>query len=175
MIIGSFGLTGTREAAAGAGQTTARATGPLGSLTYAHFVTPRAGFEIAAAVLDADASASYANNRAAAVTAFLVGLTFSPASLALSRTVRPFVSAAVGSYSHHVADVSAGATTEARSQSQAGGRLGAGINFFVARHFAMQLAADYHAVAPFDAVNGVEKDVSGLGLTFGLALAWGGK
>jgi hypothetical protein len=173
MIAASLGITGTREAYTSPGQTTARATGPLGSLAYTHFFTPRTGLEIAASVLDADASTTYANNRATAVTAFLVGFTFSPVSLALSSAVRPFASAAVGSYSHHVA--SSGTTNEARSQSQAGARLGAGINFLVARHFALQLTGDYHAVQPFDAVNGVEKDVSGFGLSLGLAVVWGGK
>jgi hypothetical protein len=120
MLVASLGLTGSREAAASAGGTSARATGPLGSLAYTHFVTPRAGFEIAAAVFDADASASGAGTSATAVTAFLVGLTLAPTSLALGTSVRPFISAAVGSYTRHMAEASGGATTGARSQSQAG-------------------------------------------------------
>jgi hypothetical protein len=175
MLVGSLGLAGTREASAGPGATTARASGTVASIAYKHYVTPRTGFEIAAAVLEADASSSHDNTRATAVTAFLFGLNFSPASLALSASVRPFLSAAVGSYSRHVAEVSTRATTAARTESQVGARLGVGMNFFVARHFALQLAGDYHAVQPFDAVDGVENDASGFGLSFGLAFVWGGR
>jgi hypothetical protein len=39
----------------------------------------------------------------------------------------------------------------------------------------MRLAGGYDTVAPFDDVTGLGRDPSGLSLSFGLALTWGGR
>src|SRR3954467_8551537 len=50
-----FGLTGTRETSVNGSQTTAHASGQVGSISFTHFVRPQLAIEISAVTLDADA------------------------------------------------------------------------------------------------------------------------
>ena len=56
-----------------------------------------------------------------------------------------------------------------------GGRMGAGANWYLSRHFALQVEGDYHAVPAFAAVDGARRNVSGFTLSAGLGFAWGGR
>jgi len=169
LILG-VGLTGTREATASSGGTTARATGQLASLAYTHFVRPNVALEFSGALLDASSTSS--SPSADAVTALLFGVSYSPRALAITRNIRPFVSAAAGPYSRWVSQAN-GYSSSASSQTQLGGRVGAGVSSYVTRHFVLQVETYYHAVAEFVAVNTVARDPSGLGFSVGLGFAWG--
>src|SRR5439155_1192569 len=130
---------------------------------------------IAGAVLDADASTGFNNSSAAAVTALVFGLAYSPPKLALTKSMRPYVTAGVGPYTHFQSETSSGGSTSTTMQSHFGARFGAGMNVYFARILALQLEGNYHSVKPFDTLNGVTKDPTGLSMTVGLGLAWGGK
>ena len=168
-----LGVTGTREASATAGGTEARATGALLSLGYSQFVGPVLAIDISAAALDADASVGYGNAEASAITALLLGLSYSPRSLGLTPAVRPFVSAAFGPYFHHQSDASGGYGGYSSIEAHAGARVGAGARFHVARHLALLVEGNYHVVEGFETDSGAKRDPSGLGLTFGLGFTWG--
>ena len=71
-------------------------------------------------------------------------------------------------------DASGLAGAHASTQTVLGGRLGAGANWYLWRHFALQFEGDYHAVPAFDAVDGVRRNVSGFALSLGFGVAWGG-
>jgi hypothetical protein len=169
LILG-VGLTGTREATSGPGGASARTTGQLASLAFTHFVRPNAALEVSGAVLDANSTSN--SPSADAVTALLFGMSYSPGALAITRSIRPFVSAAVGPYSRWVSQTS-GYTSSASSQTQLGGRVGAGVSSYVTRHFVVQAETYYHAVGKFTAINNVAKDPSGFGFSVGLGFAWG--
>jgi hypothetical protein len=175
MLSFGLGVTGTREASVVSGQTTARTTGQLASLSFTHFVSPGIAFDIAGAVLDADASTGYSNTSAAAVTALVFGLSYSPPKLALTKSMRPYVSAAIGPYIHFQSETSAYGSAQTSLQSHVGARLGAGMNVYFARILALQLEGNYHSVKPFDTVNGATRNPTGWSMTVGLGLAWGGK
>src|SRR4051812_14013657 len=76
ILSGAVGLTGTRDAAATSTQASARATGQVASLSFTHFVRASLGVEVAAAVLDAEASAQATSASADAITALLLGLNY---------------------------------------------------------------------------------------------------
>src|SRR5262245_58694086 len=104
-IMVGIGLTGARDATASPGQATTHTTGEVGSFTFNHWVRPEVGVIISAAVMNADASArsggrAYTN----AITPILFGVSYSPRALALTPSIRPFVSAAAGPYFHTVTE-----------------------------------------------------------------------
>jgi hypothetical protein len=169
-----FGLTGARTATAGVGQTSTHTTGQVGGIAFSHWVRPTVAVEISAAALNADATTSGAHTHANVVTPVLFGLSVSPRALALSTSIRPYLSAAAGPYIHSVAD-DFGAASTASVETVLGGRLAAGANWFVARHFVMGLETNYHAVSKFDHPDALTENASGFGMSLSFGFAWGGR
>jgi outer membrane protein W len=171
-----LGLSGTREANAVAGKATTHTTGQVGSFAFTHFISPSLAIEVSTAALDADTyanSTGYGTASNDAITPLLFGLSYSPRSLALTTSIRPFLSAAAGPYFHVMTSASAGSGAHSSSQTAMGARLGSGVNWYVSHHFVLQLEADYHVVGKFEPVNGVRKDPSGFAISAGLGFAWG--
>lgn len=171
----SVGLTGTRQATANAARISAGGSGQLAALALTHFVRPSVAVEITAALLDQDDYVVAAHAHHEAVTPLLFGLSWSPAALALSSDVRPFVSLAAGPYVRTVSDASGFSGASATMQTALGARLGTGANWFVARHFAVQVEGDYHAAPEFAAENNTRRNVSGFSLSAGFGFVWGGR
>jgi hypothetical protein len=173
LIAFGVGLTGNRDASADASKLSARGTGQMASLAVTHFVQSSVGIEISAAVLDENDFVSGTSAHHEAVSPVLFGVNWAPTALAVSSELRPFFSLVAGPYIHQIDEAG---VTGARASMQAvvGGRLGAGANWYVARHFALQVEGDYHAVPAFDAVDGARRNVSGFTLSLGLGVAWGG-
>jgi outer membrane protein with beta-barrel domain len=169
-----FGLTGARTASEGVGQTSTHSTGQVGAIAFTHWVRPTVAVEISAAALNADATTSGAHSHANVVTPVLFGLSVSPRSLALSTSLRPYLSAAVGPYVHSIAD-DYGATSTASVETVLGSRLAAGANWFVSRHFVMGLETNYHAVGKFEHPDAVTDRTNGFGMSLAFGFAWGGR
>jgi hypothetical protein len=174
IITFGLGLTGTREASVGGGHTSASATGQLVSMAFSHYVSPGIAFDMAASVLEADASTGFNSATTNAVTALLFGLSYSPPQLAFTKGMRPYVSAAMGPYTHVQAEKFNGSNSTT-VQSHVGARFGAGMNISFAHIFALQIQGDYHSVRPFDSVNGVTRDAAGPSMSIGFGFGWGGK
>ena len=96
-----------------------------------------------------------------------------PAAARASASVA-FVSVAAGPYIHSLNDVSPATGVSSSLTAVMGGRVGAGANWYVTRHVALQLEGDYHAVPGFEATDGVRRSVSGFALSVGAGFAWGG-
>ena len=174
MMMFGLGLTGERLLLDHPGQTSARTTGQLASFSFTHYIAPSVAFDLAAAVLDADATHGFYSSTATGVTTLLFGLSYSPSWLALTKNMRPFVSAAVGPYFHIESQQGPGnASTSVVSHT--GGRFSGGMNIFFARILALQIQGDYHNVKPFDTVGGGQRDPSGLSMSVGLGFAFGGR
>jgi hypothetical protein len=169
------GLTGERQASSVASKSTARASGQLASFAFTHYVRPQLAVEFSASALDADASSEIGRDHAEVTTPLLFGLVYTPAALALSSSMRPFLSMATGPYFHHQADDSGYRAATASSVSQMGARFGGGMNWFFSRHVMLRLEGDYHLVGDFPAVNGVAPNPSGFSASFGMGVAWGGR
>ena len=169
-----LGLNGSTSTTVSADGTTSHSDGEVASISFSHWFRPTVAFEVTAAVLGEDSRASAGRLRNNTLTPILFGFSVSPRSFAVTRTLRPYLSAAVGPYIHTVSDVS-GSSTSNDVESSAGARFAAGANWFVARHFVVGLEADYHAVHKFDHPDALTKDPSGFGLALKLGVAWGGK
>jgi len=168
-----LGLTGARSASVVTASTSTHTDGEVGALTIEHWVHPSVAAQFTLAVLSADASATPGHSQANAVTPLLFSLAYSPRQLALSRAFRPYVSAGGGAFVHEVADAQ-GANTTDFTETAPGGRFAAGANWFVSRHFLVNVEADYHAVGTFDHPDALTKKASGFGMLFALGFAWGG-
>jgi len=169
-----FGLTGAREATAGVGKPSTHTTGQLGGIAFTHWVRPTVAVEISAAALNADATTSGASVHANVITPILFGLSVSPRALALSTSIRPYLSAAAGPYIHSVSD-EFGASSSASAEAVPGARLAAGANWFVARHFVMGVEGNYHMVGKFDQPDALTENASGFGMSVSFGFAWGGR
>ena len=173
-IVFGIGLTGARSANASPGLESTHTTGEVGSFAFNHWVRPEIGVLVSASVLNADATNSGGTASTNVITPILFGVSYSPRVLALTASLRPFVSAAVGPYIHTVSDAGPG-TASSTSESVAGGRFAAGTNWFVARHFMLSIEGDYHAVGRFSRQDAATSKASGFGMLLGLGFSWGGK
>ncbi len=169
-----FGLTGAHSATATGGTTASHTDGQVGSLSYNQYIRRQLGIEIEVAVLNADSFVQPGRTHTNSITPLLFGLTFAPSPLAITRSLRPFFAAAAGPYIHTVNDVSsAGVTTS--TETVAGARFGAGINWYAARHFLMSVEGNYHAVGDFDHPDAATDHASGFGVSLGFGFVWGGR
>ena len=173
-IMFAIGLTGERTTNASGGGTSVRSTGEAGGFSFNHWVRPEVGVTISANVLGASTSAGFGSASTNAIVPLLFGISYSPRALALSRSIRPYASVAAGPYIHTVSDAN-GLSASNYTETAAGSRLAAGANWFIARHFAMNVEAHYNAVGKFDRQDAVTKDPSGFGFNLGFAFGWGGK
>lgn len=173
-IIADFGLTGARDATTTATRVQTHTSGELGSLVFKHWVRPQVAVEIGVGVMNADETVSSGFARTNAIIPLLFGASISPQALALSSSIRPFLSAAFGPYFHEVSELN-GVSETATTETVPGARFGLGANWFVARHFIVDIQGDYHAVGAFDHPDAVTNKPSGFGLTFGLGFSWGGR
>jgi len=169
-----FGLTGARSATTDVGGTSTHTTGQLGAIAFSHWVRPTVAVEISVAALDADASTSGAGVHTNIVTPILFGLSVWPRSLALSTSIRPYVSVAAGPYIHSVSDAFR-ASANASVETVPGARFAAGTNWFISRHFVFGVEANYHAVAQFDQRDALTEKPSGFGMSTSFGFAWGGR
>ena len=170
-----IGLTGARDVSATATQSSTHTTGELGYVGYSHYVHPQVAVEISIGVLNTDTFEQFGHSHANSIAPVLFGLRYSPEPIALSRSFRPFVSAAVGPYVHTVADANQVGAASSTTESAAGARFGTGADWYVARHFMLRAEADYHAVGSFDHPDALTDRASGFGFGFGMGFVWGGR
>jgi hypothetical protein len=170
-----FGLTGARDVSATGTQASTHASGEVGYLGYEHYVHPQAAVDISVGVLSTDTFAQAGRSHVNSITPVLFGVRYSPEPIALSRSLRPFVSVAAGPYVHTVVDASDLIAASSTNEAAAGARFSAGADWFVARHFMLRAEADYHAVGSFDHPDALTEHASGFGFGFGMAFVWGGR
>ena len=169
------GLTGARDVSATSTQSSTHTTGELGYIGYSHYVHPQAAIEISVGVLNTDTFEQFGRSHANTIAPILFGVRYSPQPLALTRTLRPFVSLAAGPYVHSVADASAFGATSTTTETAAGARFGGGVDWYVARHFMLRAEGDYHAVGSFAHADALTENASGFGFGFGMGFVWGGR
>ena len=169
------GLTGARDVSATATQSSTHTTGELGYIGYGHYVHSQAAVEITFGVLNTDTFEQFGHSHANTIAPVLFGVRYSPEPLSLSRSFRPFVSAAAGPYVHSVADASDFGAASTTTETAAGARFGAGADWYVARHFMLRVEGDYHAVGSFSHPDALTENASGFGFGVGMGFVWGGR
>jgi hypothetical protein len=168
------GLIGSRSATATPSGATARSSGEMASFSFSHWVRPQVAVEISTGVLGTNATAGVGGVHTNAITPILFGLSVSPRALALSQSIRPFLSAAAGPYIH-VTSAADRQEADASSETAPGARFALGANWFVAKHVVLSVAGDYNAIARFDHPDPVSDHAGGFGMLFAFGVAWGGR
>jgi hypothetical protein len=169
-----LGLTGARTSDVTFSQVQTHTTGQLASLAFTHWVRPGVAVQISTGVLNADNRVSGTHVQDNAIIPILFGVSASPRELALSASVRPYVSLAAGPYIHAVDDVNVG-SVNSLMETTAGAKAAVGANWFVSRHFIVNVEGDYHVVGKFEHPDALTSKPSGFGMAIGLGLAWGGR
>lgn len=169
-----IGLSGERSSNVAAADVRTHTTGQLASIALNHWVRPSLSVELSTAILSADQSAAPGRVHDNAIIPVLFGVTMSPQAFALSSSVRPFISLAAGPYVHMVQDVN-GARVTTLTETTTGARAGVGANWFLTRHFLLNVEGDYHAVGKFDYPDALTSKPSGFGVSVGLGVTWGGR
>ncbi len=169
-----LGLTSRSSTSASLTGASSSASGQIGSLEFTHWFRPVVAFQVSASVLGAEATSTPGQVHDNTLTPILAGFSISPRSFALSRNARPYLSAQVGPYIHTVSDV-VGSSTSNTVETSFGARFGAGVNWFIARHFLLGADLNYHAVGEFDHPDAITKHPSGFGASVLIGFAWGGR
>ena len=170
-----IGLTGQRTANVGLSGVGTHTTGEVGSFGFVHWIHPEVAVTITAAALGTDANVVGGESHSAAVTPILFGASYSPLALAITPTIRPYVSVAAGPYFHTIADAGGLSGETTTVESVGGVRSAVGANWFVSRHFLISVEGDYHAVGHFSHEDVLTQKPSGFGMSFGFGFAWGGR
>jgi hypothetical protein len=123
-----LGLTGARTSDVTFSQVQTHTTGQLASLAFTHWVRPDVAVQISTGVLNADNRVSGTHVQDNAIIPILFGVTASPRELALSASVRPYVSLAAGPYIHAVDDVNVG-SVNSLMETTAGAKAAVGANW----------------------------------------------
>ncbi len=159
----SVTVTGIRSEATSSGFT--------GSLLYSYWMRERLSLTLSAGFLAGEASSSVGssgiNQQASAVVPVLVGLKLYLPDPEPEDMVRPFLSAAAGSYIGSEATNSA-LSQQAHSESALGGRVAAGADFFLSRHFKIGANLSYNLMTDFKTSIGARKNYSGGDFSVGL-------
>ena len=156
-----------------------RTTGFLGSLSYAYWVGSEWSIGLSVGLIGAEAGTSIeagtVTSEAAAVVPFLFTVGYHPAALALSRSLRPYGSMAVGPYRGSATNTSVGATIASESVSEAviGFRSQAGVDWFLGKMFRGGIVVGYHFVGDFEEPIGRDNNYSGPEFLIGFGILLG--
>jgi hypothetical protein len=168
-----FGLATESTSSVGGTETT-RASGEVGAIVFSRWVRPTVAVQISAEVVGANSTRSFGHRRDDAITPILFGLSVSPRSLALSRSVRPYFSIAAGPFIRSVSEFNGTSTTN-DVETVPGARLALGANWFAARHFVFGVEGSYRAASDFEHADALTEKARGFGMLVLFGFAWGGQ
>lgn len=146
-VSNTIGLTGI--------QSTANTSSFVGNLVYAYGLRENMAVTLSAGVLTAGASADVGvlgvSQQSGIVIPVLIGMRYYVPYPESGAKVRPFLSLGVGTYLGFEQSNSVGLTLvqESRSESTFGGRVGAGIDFYISSYFKFVANAGYNVMTDF--------------------------
>jgi outer membrane protein W len=170
----SLGLWGgakaSNTAAATGIQSEAKTNGFAGGLGYSYWLQEYLSLTLTVSLLSAQASSTVnvfnVTQQASAVIPLLLGIRFYIPDPEPSANVRPFLSAAVGTYFGSEAKNTL-LSQQAHTETTFGGRLGVGIDFFLGNHFKLGVNVGYHLMADFETTIGARKNYNGADFSLG--------
>jgi hypothetical protein len=158
----TVGLTGIRSEAG--------TNGLAGGLGYSYWLQEHLSLTVSASLLSGQASTtvsiSNVTQQASAVIPLLLGVRFYVPDPETGENVRPFLSAAVGTYFGSEA-TNALFSQQAHVETAIGGRLGVGIDFFLGNHFKLGANLGYHLMTDFETAVGGRKNYNGADFSMG--------
>ncbi len=148
----------------------AKTSGFTGGLGYSYWLRENFSLTVRVDLLSAQASStvniSNVTQQSSAVIPLLLGIRFYIPYPESDANVRPFLSAAVGTYFGSEAKNTT-LSQEARTEATFGGRLGVGIDFLLGDHFKLDANVGYHLMADFETTIGARKNYNGADFSLG--------
>jgi len=174
-------VNSTNEATLNGIDSNNRVDGTAGSLTYTYWLQPDWAINFSIGILGAEANASVTGSEFSAETGsvipILFGVRYQPSGLALSHSLRPYLSGAVGPYWGFATknNTRPFLTNKTISETALGLRVAAGMDWFFSRLFSIGVNAGYHFVSDFEQPVGSQKNYSGpeFSLNFGIIFGKG--
>ncbi len=146
-------------------------SGLLGGLTYAYGLEENLAVTVSAGALAVRATSAVSmfsvSQHVSSVVPVLLGVRYYVPAPAPDVRVRPFLSAAVGTYTGSEVK-NAVLVQEARTETVFGGRVGAGIDFHLGSHFTLAALLGHHMMADFAAPIGGRRNYNGTVFTMGV-------
>ncbi len=143
-----------------------------GGLFYEYWLEEQVSLTLGVSMLAAEASSTVGisgiTQQTSSVVPLLLGLRFYLPNPEPGAKVRPFLAGAVGGYVGSEAKNTLLAQ-EARTETVIGGRVGAGIDFFVGNHVNLGVNAGYNLMADFATPIGGRKNYNGADFALGFA------
>lgn len=145
-------------------QSEAATNGFMGGLGYSYWLKENLSLTLAVSLQSAKASTTISifnvTQQVSTVVPLLLGVRFYIPEPEPGENIRPFVSAAVGTY---IGSESANSplSQQAHVENAFGGRLGAGIDFFLGNHFKLGVGVGYHLMTDFENTVGARKNYNG--------------
>ncbi len=159
-------------------QSTANASSFVGSLLYAYGIREDMSVTVSAGVLAAGASAtvglSGVSQESGSVVPLLLGVRYYVPPPQEGAKVRPFVSVGVGTYLATESSNSVGLTVvqESHTESAFGGRIGAGIDFYIDNNLKLVANAGYNVMSDFSSPVTGRMNFNGGDLSVGVGYAF---
>jgi outer membrane protein W len=145
-------------------QSEAKTSGFAGGFGYSYWLREHLSLTVTVGLLSAQASSTIrafnVTQQSSAVIPLLLGIRFYVPDPDSSDNVRPFLSAAVGTYFGSEAKNTL-LSQQAHTETTFGGRLGVGIDFFLSNHFKLGANVGYHLMADFETAIGARKNYNG--------------
>jgi hypothetical protein len=164
------GAKASNTAAATGIQSEANTSGFAGDLGYSYWLREHLSLTVTVGMLTAQASSTISTSnitqQASAVIPFLLGIRFYVPDPESGDNIRPFLSAAVGTYIGSEAKNTL-ISQQVHTETTFGGRLGAGIDFFLGNHFKLGVNVGYHLMADFETAIGARKNYNGADFSLG--------
>ncbi len=150
----------------------------VGSILYAYGIREDMAVTLSAGMLTAGASTNIGgfgvSNQSSSVFPLLLGIRYYIPSPESGARVRPFLSAAVGSYMGFEAGSSVGilVVQQSHTENAFGGRLGAGVDLYVSNHFKFVANAGYNLMADYSSPIGGRSNYNGGDFSLGAGFAF---
>lgn len=145
--------------------TEAKLSGFVGGLTYSYGLEELWSLTVSSGLVAAQASSDAGilgvEQQASTVITLFLGIRYYLNEPSDETKVRPYLSGAVGPFFGSEAKNSLSGQV-AHSETAAGGRIGAGVDFFISPHFKLGIDAGYDLMANFDTPIGARKNYNGI-------------
>jgi hypothetical protein len=152
-------------------QSESKTNGLLGNLQYSRWIQEQLSVTIGLGFLAGEtrstASVFEVGQRASAVVPLLVGVNYYFINPGPEDAVRPFISAAIGSYIGSEASNTIVSQND-HSEAAFGGRFGAGIDFLLSNHVKLGINAGYNLMSDFNTPVGARYNYNGTDASIGI-------
>ena len=164
------GAKSSTTVAVGGIRSEAKVSGLTASLLYTHWLREHLALTLSAGFLGSEASSTSGTpgftQQSSAIVPFLLGIRHYVPEPGPDDAIRPFLSAAIGTYVGMEAKNTV-LVQEARSEAVLGGRVGGGIDFLLSNHFKLGANVGYNLASDFSTPIGARNNSSGADFSIG--------